>query len=242
MLGWPDEFCARLAAGQRFVIRYDQRDTGRSVSFPPGQPGYRFSELVADTIGILDALGVARAGLVGLSMGGGIVMAAALAHPARVTSLILIATTPGGPDLPPGSDEFSALVGGPQPDWADRTATSDHIIAMLRFFSGGSGHFDEAAMRAEIGRDLDRTTNVASAQSNHFAMAIDGDGDDIGAIAVPTLVIHGDNDPIFPLGHAEAAVRMIPGAKLLVLEGTGHELPRASWDRVVPAIVALTAG
>lgn len=59
MLGWPDEFCARLAAGQRFVIRYDQRDTGRSVSYPPGQPGYRFSDLVADTIGILDALGIA---------------------------------------------------------------------------------------------------------------------------------------------------------------------------------------
>lgn len=242
MLGWPDAFCARLATGGRFVIRYDQRDTGRSIAYPPGQPGYRFSDLVADTIGILDALGVARAGLVGLSMGGGIVTQAALLYRARVSSLTLIATTPGGPDLPPGSDEFWQHVSGPQPDWSDRAAAIDHIVAMLRIFSNGSGHLDEAAMRDLIARDFDRTTNVASSQINHFAMALDGDADDSGTIAVPALVIHGDNDPIFPLGHAEAAVRRIPGAKLLVLEATGHELPRASWDRVVLAIVALPAG
>ena len=240
MLGWADEFCARLAAAGCYVIRYDQRDTGRAVSYPPGYPGYRFSDLVADTIGILDALGVAQAGFVGLSMGGGIVAQAALTYPERVTSLTLISTTPGGDDLPPGSDDFWRHVSGPQPDWSDRGATIEHIVAMLRIFSDNSGHLDEVGMRELIARDLDRTTNVASAQINHFAMELDGD--DAGTLTLPTLIIHGDRDPLFPLAHAEAQRRRIPGAQIIVLEGTGHELPRASWKQVVAAIAALPVG
>lgn len=243
MYAWADEFCQRLANDGRFVIRYDHRDTGRSVSYQPGAPGYGFADLVADAIGLLDHFGISRAHLVGTSMGGGMAMLAALAYPARVASLTLIGTSPGGDDLPPMSEAFLAHVSGAgQPDWSDQEAVIDHIMAFLRVVSGGSGHLDEAEMRPLIGLDVDRTRNVAANQINHFVMET---GEPIrprlGEIGAPALIIHGDKDPVFPLGHAEAMQREIPGAELLVLAGTGHELPRAVWDRVVPAIVRHTA-
>jgi pimeloyl-ACP methyl ester carboxylesterase len=244
MDGWEVEFCERLAAGLRFVIRYDLRDTGRSVSYEPGQPGYTLRDLVADAIGLLDAFGLASAHLVGRSMGGGIAMLAALDYPKRVSSLTLIGTSPspGGPDLPQASAEFLDFLERPAPDWSDRAAVIDHIMGMLRIFSGGSGYLDEAAMREEIARGLERTTNVASSQINHFVMDTGAPiRPRLGAISMPTLIIHGANDPIFPLGHAQAMENEIPGARLLVLEGVAHELPRAVWDIVIPAILAQTS-
>lgn len=243
MLAWDDGFCQRLAAGQRFVIRYDHRDTGRSVSYEPGAPPYSPRDLVADAIGLLDAFGVQRAHLAGTSMGGGIAMIAALDFPERVASLILIGTSPGGPDLPPMSEAFLAHIrGGESPDWSDREAVVAHIMAFLGVISGGSGHLDEAAMRPLIAQDVDRTVNIAASQINHFAMAVgDPIRDRIGTISAPTLVIHGDRDPVFPLGHAQAMEREIPNAQLLILEQTGHELPQARWDVVVPAILRHTS-
>ena len=112
MLYWHNEFCERLAAGPGFVIRYDHRDTGRSVTTPPGRPDYSSADLLADAIGILDAFGIDRAHLVGLSMGGGLAQCAALDHAERVASLTLLSTSPigpvGGPDLPSMSAESAA--------------------------------------------------------------------------------------------------------------------------------------
>jgi pimeloyl-ACP methyl ester carboxylesterase len=242
MHGWEDEFCQRLAAGSRFVIRYDHRDTGRSVSYPPGEPPYALRDLTADAIGLLDTFGVDRGHLVGRSMGGGIAMLAALDYPDRVASITLIGTSPGGDDLPPMSPEFMAYISKEGPDWSEREAVIEHIIGLLRVFSGGSGHLDEAAMRELIDRELDRTTNIASSQINHFAMDIgEPIRDRLGEIDAPTLVIHGDRDALFPLGHALAMQNEIPGAQLLTLEQTGHELPRARWDVVIPAILRHTS-
>jgi pimeloyl-ACP methyl ester carboxylesterase len=243
MHGWEDEFCQRLAAGSRFVIRYDQRDTGRSVSYPPGQPGYAMDDLVADAIGLLDAFELAQAHLVGISMGGGIAVGAALDYPERVASITLIATSPGGPDLPPMADDFLAFISQrEQPDWSDREAVIDHIISFLWILKGDSDHLDKIAMRARLAFSLDRTTNIASSQINHFVMETGVPiRDRLGDIDVPTLVIHGDEDPIFPLGHAEALQREIPGAELLLLEQTGHLLLRPTWDSVVPALLAHTS-
>ncbi len=242
MGGWDDRFCARLAAGGRFVVRYDHRDTGESASYPTGAPGYGMNDLVGDALGLLDAFGVARAHLVGTSMGGGIALGAALAQPARVASLTLIGTSPGGPGLPAMSAKFLAHVNGPGPDFSDRAAALDHFIALLRIFSADSGHFDEPALRDGVNREWARTTNVASSQINHFVMALgEPIRDRLGEIVAPTLVIHGERDPIFPLGHARALERGIPGARLLVMKVVGHELPPAVWDVVVPAIVAHTA-
>jgi pimeloyl-ACP methyl ester carboxylesterase len=243
MLGWEDAFCQRLAASGRFVIRYDHRDTGRSVSYPPGAPGYTFHDLMADAISLLDVFSVEHAHLVGVSMGGGIAMLAALEHSERVASLTLIGTSPGGADLPPMSEAFLAHVsGGESPDWSDREAVIEHVMRFLRVISGGSGRLDETRIRPLIAADVDRTINVASSQINHFVIDVDDPiRDRLGRIGAPTLVIHGDSDPVFPLGHAQAMQREIPGAELLVLEETGHELPPSVWDIVIPAIARQTA-
>jgi pimeloyl-ACP methyl ester carboxylesterase len=244
LLAWEDEFCERLAAGSRFVIRYDHRDTGRSISYEPGAPQYTLRDLAADVVGLLDAFGLGSAHLVGRSMGGGIAMLAALDYPDRVASLTLVGTSPGGSGLPAMSEEFLAYISGAgSPDWSDREAVIDHVIGMLRVFSGGSGHLDEAAMRNLVGRDVDRTVNVASSQINHFVMDVGEPFRDLlDEIGAPTLVIHGDEDPVFPLGHALALEKEIPGARLLTLQQTGHELPGVVWDIVVPAILRHTSG
>jgi pimeloyl-ACP methyl ester carboxylesterase len=244
MHGWEDEFCESLAAARRFVIRYDHRDTGRSVSYEPGAPQYTLRDLTADAVGLLDTFDLGSAHLVGRSMGGGIAMLAALGYPDRVASLTLVGTSPGGSDLPPMSEEFLAYIGGGKnPDWSDREAVIDHIIGLLRVFSGGSGHLDEGTMRDLVGRGVDRTVNIASSQLNHFAMDVgEPVRDRLGEIGAPTLVVHGAQDPMFPLGHALALEKEIPDARLLTLEGTGHELPRAVWEVVVPTIVWHTSG
>jgi pimeloyl-ACP methyl ester carboxylesterase len=243
MLGWEDEFCRRLADGRRYVIRYDHRDTGRSHSDPPGRPRYGMRDLMEDAVGLLDALDLERAHLVGRSMGGGLAMLAALEHPERVASLTLMATSPGGDDLPPMSKAFLTFVSNPrQPDWSDRDAAIDHVLALLTIFAGPA-RFDAKAMRPLIAHEQARTRNVASSQINHFAMDVGAPvRPRLGEIRVPTLVIHGDGDPVFPLGHAQALAREIPGARLVVLEHTGHLVQAPNWKVVVPAILEHTAG
>jgi len=234
MDAWGTALCAGLAKTGRHVIRYDHRDTGESVSYPPGRPGYAMRDLAEDAVGLLDAFGLARAHLVGRSMGGGLAMLAALEHPARVASLTLVGTSPGGPGLPPMSKAFLDYTDGPGPDWSDRAAAIEHVVGLLRIFSGPSRYFDEATLRREIALGVERTANVASSQINHFAMETGAPiRRRLGQIAAPTLVIHGALDPVFPLGHAHALEREIPGARLLVLEGTGHELPPAHFDLVI---------
>ncbi|MGH3006417.1 MAG: alpha/beta fold hydrolase [Gaiellaceae bacterium] len=241
---WEDEFCERLAAGPRFVIRYDLRDTGQSVSYEPGAPQYGGPDLVADAVGVLDALRVARAHVVGISMGGGIAQQLALDHADRVASLTLISTSPGGPDLPPMSDELRARFEEPlpEPDWSDRQAVVDYIVEDLRPYAG-TLPFDEVEMRALAGRIVDRTVNIASSMTNHWIL----EGGEpvrprLGEIRAPTLVLHGTEDPLLPYGHAEALAAEIPGARLLPLEGMGHEVPpRPVWDQVVTAILDHTA-
>jgi pimeloyl-ACP methyl ester carboxylesterase len=239
---WEDEFCERLAAGSRYVMRYDHRDTGQSISYPPGAPGYTGSDLVADAVGVLDALGVHRAHVVGQSMGGALAQVMALDHPRRVASLTLVATSPAGPDadLPPMPDEARAAFGAiAEPDWSDRDAVIDYLTELWRAGAGRSRPFDERGVRELSGRVLERTTNIASSMKNHYA-AEGGDRwrERLGAVDTPTLVIHGTEDPVFPYGHGVALAKEIPGAVLLALEGTGHELPRRDWDVVVPAILA----
>lgn len=120
MLAWDDDFCRRLAAGGRFVIRYDQRDTGRSVGYPPGPPPYSLDDLAADTVGLLDAFGLSRAHVVGRSLGGTLAMRIALARPERVASLTLVATSPGGAGLSPPSQAFLAHIESARPpDWSE---------------------------------------------------------------------------------------------------------------------------
>lgn len=243
MLSWEDAFCKRLAAGSRFALRYDHRDTGRSESYPPSAPPYSMADLMEDAVGLLDVFELDRDHLVGRSMGGGLALLAAFHHPERVRSLTLMVTSPGGRDLSPPSAEFlSFLQGGQQPDWSDREAVIDRIVAMLRIFDGGTPHFDDRVWHELIARDVDRTVNVASSQINHFRL---DPGEPIrprlGEIKAPTLVIHGARDPIFPVDHGRALAAEIPSAELLVLPGSGHLVLPRSWDLVTPAILRYTA-
>ena len=241
---WQDDFCARLAAGPRYVIRYDHRDTGGSTSYPPGEPGYTGDDLVADAAVLLGVLGVRRAHVVGQSMGGALAQLLALDHPECVASLTLVATSPAGPDpdLPPMSDEARAdLAAIAEPDWSDRAAVIDYLTEQWRASVSRSQPFDEEGTRSLCARVVDRTTNIESSMKNSYA----AEGSDrwrerLGGLDVPTLVVHGTEDPLFPLGHGVALAREIPGAELLTLEGGGHELARRDWDVVVPAILRIS--
>src|SRR5918998_3528814 len=245
---WEDGFCERLAAGSRFVIRYDHRDTGRSVSYEPGAAPYSLRDLAQDAVGLLDAFGLESAHVVGMSMGGWIGQPLALDPPDRVASLTLISTSPtagpSDPDLPEMSQELQAFFAeeATEPDWSDRAAVIDYIVEGERPFAG-SRPFDEAAIREIAARAFDRTTNLASGITNHAGID-SGDRwrERLGEVSVPTLVIHGTEDPMYPYGNAVALAKEIPGARLLALERVGHEvLPRGLWDVVVRAILRHTA-
>jgi pimeloyl-ACP methyl ester carboxylesterase len=242
---WEEPFCERLAAAGRYVIRYDHRDTGGSTTYPPGRPGYTGDDLVGDALAILDDLGVGRAHLVGMSMGGGIVQRIAMDHPGRALSITLMSTSPagsGGSELPPMSDELRAVFDGdgpPEPDWSDREAAIGYLLDAERPYAGARG-VDEPAMRSLLGRVYDRSASMASG-NNHFVL----DGSDtarerLAGIRAPALVIHGTDDPLFPPAHGEALAREIAGARLLLIEGLGHEFPAWAWDDVLPALVEIT--
>lgn len=239
MLWWDAELCERIASHGRFVIRYDNRDTGRSTSYAPGQPGYSLTDLVEDAVGILDALGVARAHVVGQSMFGGIVLAFGVDHPDRVASLTFVCTSTGDAGLPPPS---LLLTTPDPPDYDDPAAIVDFTVGSTKAYAGDSPLFDETATRALVEDDVARAANIESTLTNHYAMDIDGPtGGSFGDIDAPTLVVHGDHDPVFPLAHGEALRDAVPGAELLVLRGAGHEVPRALWDVFVQALVRHTS-
>lgn len=241
---WEDEFCERLAAAGRFVIRYDHRDTGQSTAYEPGSPGYVSKDLVDDAVGLLDAYGLAGAHIVGMSMGGGIAQSLALDHPGRVASLTLMSTSPGpgDDDLPPMSPDLQAAFSGEmaEPDWSDRASVIDYLIEDARLYAAASRTFEEEAMRDLVSRAYDRTANMASAM-NHFIL--DGASpsrEDLAKVTAPTLVLHGTEDPLFPYEHGRALARAIPGARLVPLERTGHEIPKVAWDVAIPEIVRHT--
>lgn len=247
---WEDAFCERLADGGRWVIRYDLRDTGRSESYPQGAPEYTGEDLVADAVGLLDALAIRTAHVVGISMGAGLAQVLAVEHPARVDSLVLLSTSPALPrdagvrQLPMMSDELRAALAEArdEPDWSDREAVIDHIVEGNRPFQG-TVRAEDSVTRAIAGSAFDRTPSMASSLTNHGLIENrDVEHPPMNAVRAPTLVVHGTEDPLFPHEHGVALAEEIPGARLLSLEGLGHELPPLPlWDVVIPAILDHTA-
>ncbi|MEC3976901.1 alpha/beta fold hydrolase [Amycolatopsis sp. H20-H5] len=241
MLWWEAELCEKIAAGGRFVIRFDNRDTGKSVSYPTGQPGYSLRDMTEDALGILDVLGIQRAHLVGRSMAGAIISLAGIDYADRVASLTFVSTTPGGGDLPPMSDEFMEYT-SQNPDPSDSKAVVDFITGLMKVYSGGSPYYDEKAMRAIAEADVARADNIASTLTNHFVINFDGpEKGGLGDITAPTLVVHGEKDPVFPLPHGEALRDRIPGAELLIMEKAGHEVPEPLWDVFATALIKHSA-
>ncbi len=200
-------------------------------------------------VALIDVLGLAPVHYVGVSMGGGIGQTIASEQPDKLASLTVLSGSPAGPggperpDLPPPEPRIAEAFASPppEPDWSDRAAAIDFIVAGLQPFAGGLG-VDEPRARALVARMYDRTTDVAASQTNHWIL--EGGGPDrtrLGGISVPTLVMHGTDDPLFPIAHGEALAAEIPGATFVRLEGVGHEFPPApTWDTVVPAILEHT--
>lgn len=242
MLWWPEEFCRRLAAAGLFVIRYDNRDTGCSTKYPPGEPPYTFDDMADDAIDVLDSHGIAKAHVAGMSMGGMIAQLVALKHSSRVASLALISSSPVGMDtshLPQMNDAYvKHSAEGAKVDWSDRRQVIDFIVRDARAIASTVHPFDEARMRAFVEQDYDRSGGFLSA-TNHFMLS---GGDEwkgrLHEMTSPLLVIHGTTDPIFPVEHGEAMAEAVAGAKILRIEGGGHELHPEDWPVMSAAMVA----
>ena len=245
---WDVDLCERLAAPGRYVIRYDHRDTGRSETSPVGEPSYTGDDLATDALRVLDSLGVARAHLAGISMGGGIAQLLAARHPDRLLSITLISTTAAGTrtgtsKLPPPEPRVAATFEAPAPEpaWGDRAAVVEYLVDAERLYAGALG-FDEDRVRAVARAVAGRSRDVAAA-ANHGAAGNSAFEFALADIRVPALVLHGTEDPLFPFAHGEALAAEIPGAKLVKLDGMGHQIPPPElWDVVVPAIMQHTAG
>jgi pimeloyl-ACP methyl ester carboxylesterase len=244
MLWWPDEFCRRLAARGRFVIRYDQRDSGLSTKYPPGRPGYGFDDAVDDAFGVLDGYRITAAHVVGFSQGGMVGQGAALKHPERVLSLTAISTTPLGVDwssLPKSGAAWLEHMAA-DVDWSDRAEAVAYSVKDARLIAGTAFEFDEAGKRAFLEKDFDRSGGYGSA-TNHSVLFNIGKvwQRRLGELRPPLLVIHGTSDPVFPMGHGVALCEAVAGARLLKLEGGGHELHAGHWDRIIDAIAEHTS-
>src|SRR4051812_46634656 len=194
MLWWEEGFCRMLADHGRFVIRYDHRDTGRSTTYEPGQPGYTGHDLLLDALRVLDGNGLGAAHLVGVSAGAAFAQLLALDRPERVLSLVLVSSspaTPGDRDLPSPTAAFGDFVGSAPVDWSDATSVVEHQVGYSRVLAGNRRPFDEDACRALVRQDVERARDVAALQ-NHDAIADGGRSyPALATITAPTLVIHG---------------------------------------------------
>jgi pimeloyl-ACP methyl ester carboxylesterase len=248
MTSWDDSFCRRLVKGRRFVIRYDHRDTGRSATYECGDPPYSLRDLATDALGVLDALGVPEAHVVGVSMGGFLGQLLALDRPDRVTTLSLLSSSPGGsshekPDLPAMPLKIQIELNDLDlPDWSDRESAIGYLVAAQRCTASRTRLFDEQAGRTAADRAYDRSIDLMTTMTNHFLID-EGDPwrERLGELTVPTLVVHGTEDPVFPFAHALALAQEIPDAELVPLDGAGHEVAPADWDTVVLALLRHTA-
>jgi pimeloyl-ACP methyl ester carboxylesterase len=241
MLWWPEAFCRKLAGKGLFVIRYDNRDTGRSTKYAPGEPPYTFDDMADDAIRVLDDHGIAKAHVVGMSMGGMIAQLVALKHPSRVISLTAISTSPMGTEtshLPGMTDAYMKhSAEGAKVDWSDRDQVVDFIVKDAHAIAGTAHAFDERRTRAFVEQDYDRSGGFLSA-TNHFLLKGGEDWKNrLHELEVPLLVIHGTEDPIFPVEHGAALAEAVAGARLVRIEGGGHELHPDDWVTIVHAIV-----
>jgi pimeloyl-ACP methyl ester carboxylesterase len=258
MILWDEQFCERLAARGHRVIRFDNRDVGLSSKFDEqGMPNlvaamaaammrqpvsapYTLNDMAADAAGLLNALEIAAAHVVGASMGGMIAQALAITHPARVRTLTSIMSSTGNPDLPPPKPEAGAVLMTPPP--ADRAGSIERAVTVFRTIGSPGFPFDEARVRDVAGRSYDRCFNPAGVARQLVAILASGSRKEaLKSVRVPALVIHGADDPLVSVAAGIDTAEAIPGAQLEIIDGMGHDLPRAAWPRIIDAISELTA-
>jgi len=253
MTGWREAFCARLAGRGYWVIRFDNRDTGLSTHFdqlePPGllalawayllgrplQVPYTLSDMSEDALGLLEALGVESAHVVGVSLGGMIAQMMAIEHPERVRTLTSMLSSTNEPWLPlPKPKTLILFKATPE----DRAGVIERAVKVRRALRGTGFPLDEEEVREQAARSYDRSHVPGGAGRQMAAIMASARRQRTGlrSVRVPTLVIHGQADPLLPVKHGVHTAQAIPGAELKVVEGLGHELPEAVWPQIIEAI------
>ncbi|WP_149095025.1 alpha/beta fold hydrolase [Paenibacillus terrae] len=237
LIWWEEEFCQRLADTGRFVVRYDNRDVGRSTTYEPGQPDYTFEDMADDAVRVLDAYKIEQAHIVGMSMGGMLTQMIALRHPERVLTITLLSTSNFAPDLPPMEERIMDYFSNMEAiDWTNEQSVVEFMTGRSKILVGSKHPFDENKVYKLAKEEWKRSNNIAS--MNNHAMLSGGESylARTGEINVPALVIHGTEDPIIPYEHGINLANEIPSAVLLTLEGTGHELHYDDWDLIIDSI------
>ncbi|WP_414583159.1 alpha/beta fold hydrolase [Scytonema sp. PCC 10023] len=243
MIWWDEEFCHRLADQKRFVIRYDNRDTGRSTVYEPGTSQYVIEDLADDAVGILDAYGINQAHLVGMSLGGMIAQIIALRYSQRVLTLSAIASSvfSDNPDLPPIDQKvLDYHINATSVNWLDEKTAIKYMVGGWRLLNGTQHPFDEQRTYKLAKTEVKRANNLPSMFNHALLQGGEVYLDRSNDINVPTLVIHGTEDPVSPYQHGIALANEIPKATLLTLTGAGHEIHFAEWDTIIDAIIKHT--
>jgi len=258
MILWEDDFCRAIADRGFHVTRFDNRDIGKStwmtdagvpdvgsamIGAMTGQKveaPYTLSDMAADTAALLDGLSIRSAHVVGASMGGMIAQTLAIEHPAKVRTLTSIMSTTGNPALPPATPEaMSVLL---SPPVAGRDENIDRAVTVFRTIGSSGYPFDEAMVRDIAARSFDRGFHPEGVARQLVAILASGSRKGLlSSVRVPTLVIHGSADPLVPFAGGVDTAESIPGAKLVEIEGMGHDLPRGTWPRIIDEICALAA-
>ena len=248
MLGWHEDLCAELAGRGFFVIRYDNRDVGRSQRMDGSVPttlqlllrdkraaAYTLEDMAADAVGLLDHLEVDAAHVVGASMGGMIAQTMVARHPDRALSLASIMSNTGARwSGQPSLSTYGVLLKTPP---RDRAAYLDHAVSVFSKIGSPSFPRDDDDLRRIAGMSFDRGLNPTGTARQIAAIIASGDRTPLlRTITAPTVVIHGTKDKLVPPSGGRATARAIPGARLLTIEGMGHDLPRPVWPRLIDAI------
>jgi pimeloyl-ACP methyl ester carboxylesterase len=257
LLFWDADFCRKLAETGLCVIRFDNRDAGLSTKFEEagipdmmamiqaamaGQPvesSYTLADMADDAVGLLDALGITKAHVCGASMGGMIAQVAAYRHPERVLSLTSIMSNTGSPDIQPGNPEALAAVVAPPPE--GRQAYIEHMLATWRTIWSPGFPFEEKRARTFFEQSYDRSFYPQGMARQNAALLATGDRRPfLSTITAPALVIHGADDPLLSVESGRDTARSIPGARLLIIDGMGHDMPTETWPEIIAAITRRT--
>ncbi|HEY5784894.1 MAG TPA: alpha/beta hydrolase [Microlunatus sp.] len=240
LISWEDGFCQALVNRGLYAIRFDNRDAGLSshLGGPAPELAYGLADLAADAAGLIDALGLGSAHVVGASMGGMIVQLLAIEHPGRVRSLTSIMSTTGDPAVGEASDAAVAVLMAPPA--GTREGVLDGAVVANRVLGSPSYPMAAEELRARAGRAFDRAYDPAGfARQLQACMTTPDRTENLRRIDLPALVVHGAADALIGVSGGRATAAAIPGSELLVLDGVGHELPEALWPVVVDRIVDL---
>jgi pimeloyl-ACP methyl ester carboxylesterase len=253
LIHWDDDLCRDLSERGHYVIRFDSRDAGLSTKFDEAGvpdlgavargekgPPYTLEDMADDAVGLLDALDIRKAHICGASMGGMIAQTIAIRHPSRILSLVSIYSTTGNRDLPPPKPEMMERLRTPAP--AEREVYIKHMVDLFKAMAGPGFAFDEAWTRMITTRAYDRSFSPQGTIRQIAAIMTQPDRKKaLASVTVPALVIHGTDDPVVPMEAGKDTAEAIPGARLILIEGMGHDLPHGgAWPRIVEAIAAHT--